>query len=292
MSKRKKIVFAVLFAFGLLLGFTAKMLNDDDKIKILIISGHTDKYHDWELMSSTIEDVLKEAKVFKVKTLLMKEGKDFNPDFEKYDAVVMNLDEVSWSFQTKSSFEKYMAYGGGMVVVHEANNAFPEWGEYNRMTGLGGWGGRNEKDGPYLYFDGVRYVKDPSPGIAGTHGSKEPFEIVIRDHNHIITSGLPKSWMHYDDELYSNLRGPAELTQVLATAYSDPATGGSGKHEPVAFTVRYGHGDRGRIFHLPLGHTSKTHTAAVENKGFRVLLSRGTEWAATGKVRQQAPDSL
>ena len=28
---------------------------------------------------------------------------------------------------------------------------FPDWKAYNEITGLGGWSGRNEQSGPYLY---------------------------------------------------------------------------------------------------------------------------------------------
>lgn len=47
-----------------------------------------------------------------------------------------------WPKETQKSFEKYMHDGGGFVSVHAADNCFPEWLEYNRMIGLGGWGGR------------------------------------------------------------------------------------------------------------------------------------------------------
>jgi hypothetical protein len=43
-----------------------------------------------------------------------------------------------------------VARGGGFVTVHAANNSFSTWKAYNRMIGLGGWGGRTEKDGPYV----------------------------------------------------------------------------------------------------------------------------------------------
>ncbi len=39
------------------------------------------------------------------------------------------------------------------MVVHAANNSFPMWPAYNKMIGLGGWGDRTEKDGPYVYYD-------------------------------------------------------------------------------------------------------------------------------------------
>ena len=54
------------------------------------------------------------------------------------------------------------------MVVHAANNAFGKWVEYNEMIGLGGWGGRNEDSGPYLFFDNSgKLIRDPRPGRGG-----------------------------------------------------------------------------------------------------------------------------
>ena len=80
------------------------------------------------------------------------------------------------------------------MVVHAANNAFGKWPEYNRMIGLGGWGGRNEKSGPYLYFDeGGKLVRDPRPGRGGSHGPQSAFKVTLRDAKHPITRGMPKA---------------------------------------------------------------------------------------------------
>ena len=79
------------------------------------------------------------------------------------------------------------------------------------MIGLGGWGGRNEKSGPYLYFDdGGKLIRDPRPGRGGSHGPQSAFKVTLRDEEHPITKGMPKVWMHAKDELYDSLRGPAE----------------------------------------------------------------------------------
>lgn len=51
----------------------------------------------------------------------------------------------------------------------------------------------------------------------------------------------------------------------------------TGEDQPVALTTRFG---KGRGFALLLGHSA----AFMENAGFRALLLRGTEWAATGEV--------
>ena len=52
----------------------------------------------------------------------------------------------------------------GSCPVHAADNAFPEWREYNEMIGLGGWGGRNEKSGPYVRWKDGEIVRDTSKG--------------------------------------------------------------------------------------------------------------------------------
>ena len=147
---------------------------------------------------------------------------------------------------------------------------------------LGGWGDRNEKDGPYIYYnDQGELIRDDSPGKGGSHGPQREFVIDIRDESHPVTEGMPSSWLHAKDELYDRLRGPAENMTVLATAYAGVEDKGSGRHEPVLMAINYG---EGRIFHTTLGHADYS----MECVGFIVSLQRGTEWAATGEVTQTA----
>ncbi|MCY2974530.1 MAG: ThuA domain-containing protein [Planctomycetota bacterium] len=208
---------------------------------------------------------------------------DFAPDFSKYQVVVSNFGNsaADWPEKTKVAFEEFVGKGGGFVAVHAADNSFGNWKEYNLMTGLGGWGGRNDKVGLYVFFDDSgKMIRDQSPGKVGSHGKQHPFEVVIRDADHPITKGLPRNWMHAQDELYDKLRGPAESMNVLATAFASKSVGGTDRHEPVAMTIDY---KQGRVFHSPLGHADYS----FECVGFITLLLRGTEWAATGKVTQQ-----
>ena len=207
---------------------------------------------------------------------------DYRPQFSNYDVVLSNFgwNAASWPEETESGLESFVKNGGGLVIIHAADNSFPEWLEFNRMIGLGGWGDRTEKDGPYVYYnDAGEMVRDTSAGRGGHHGAQHEFEVVIRDTEHPITQGMPPVWLHTKDELYEQLRGPAENMHILATAYADEQYGGSTRHEPMIFTIDYG---QGRVFHTPMGHEDYS----MECVGFITTLVRGTEWAATGKVSQ------
>ena len=221
----------------------------------------------------------------------MKQAKtdpNFKPKFSNYDVVISNFGHgaAPWPEETQQGLIDFVKGGGGLVIVHAADNSFGDWPEYNRMIGLGGWGGRNESSGPYVYLDDAgKTVRDTSKGGGGHHGSQHPFGIVVRDTEHPITKGMPREWLHAKDELYDKLRGPAENMQILATAYASPEFGGSGRHEPMLMTISYG---SGRVFHTPMGHADYSQ----ECVGFIVTIQRGTEWAATGNVTQKIPNDF
>ncbi len=211
----------------------------------------------------------------------------FNPDFKKYDVVVSNFGWQATDLpeETKANFEKYMFEGGGLVIIHSGDNSWGEWDAFNKMIGLGGWGGRNEKTGPYVYYNNDNeQVHDTIQGGAGSHGAQHEFLIETRTPEHPIMKGLPKVWLHNKDELYERLRGPAENMTVLATAYSDNSIDKrrTGRHEPALMVIDYG---KGRVFHTILGHMDYS----MECVGFITTLQRGAEWAATGKVTQKVP---
>jgi hypothetical protein len=210
---------------------------------------------------------------------------NFKPDFSKYAVVISNFGwrASNWPEETQRAFEKYVANGGAFVSVHAADNSWGDWTEFNKMIALGGWGDRNEKNGPYVYYNNEgEIVRDTSPGGAGHHAPANEFVVTIRNREHPITKDLPDFWMHTKDECYSRLRGPAENLTILATACDSPELKAAGRHEPMLMTVRY---HKGRVFHTTLGHD----TEAFEGVGFITTFLRGTEWAATGKVTQKIP---
>jgi type 1 glutamine amidotransferase len=257
-------------------------------IRALIIDGQNN--HSWQTTTPALRKILEDTGLFQVDVITTPprdaDFSGFHPDFAKYQVVISNYNDFPngtvWPTEVQKAFEQYIKNGGGFVSYHAADNAFPNWTAYNLMIGLGGWMGRNEKSGPFWYFRDGKLVSDTTPGSAGNHGARLPFQVTMRNSTHPVSKGLPPVWMHGADELYSRMRGPGENMTVLGTAYSDPANKGTGHDEPVLLVLSYG---KGRIFHSMLGHD----VAAIECVGFTSTFTRGAEWAATGKVTQKVP---
>jgi hypothetical protein len=269
----------------------ANMSFAADPIRVMLLDGESaGTYHKWNLVTPVLKKQLDETGLFQVDVVTAPPANGdfsaFKPDFAKYAVVVWNYDapDPRWSDELKASFEKYVAAGGGVVIVHASDNAFPNWTAFNEMIGVGGWRGRNEKHGPYWFYQDGKLTSDAAAGPAGSHGQRSPYQVAVRE-NHPITNGLPKLWMHQGDELYARLRGPGKNVTVLATAFSDPKNSGSGRDEIVLMTISYG---RGRVFHTTMGHDIN----ALSSVDFVVTFQRGTEWAATGKVTQKIPASF
>ena len=305
---------SLMFFTVLLLVCSSLKSQETSTIRVLIVDGQNN--HDqWPKVTVMLKDYLHETGLFVVDversaytwkgeefiakypiktleaTIALEEPKtdaDFKPDFSKYDVVICNFgwNAAPWPSATQTAFEAYIESGGGLVVFHAADNSFPKWEAYNKMIGLGGWGDRTEKDGPYVYYnDDGELIRDKTPGPGGSHGPQSEYQVQIRNAEHPITKGMPEIWMHTKDELYNSLRGPAENMEILATAYADPNNKGTGRHEPALMTLTYG---KGRVFHNIMGHADYS----VNCVGFITTMLRGTEWAATGNVTQKIPEDF
>ncbi|MEI8112765.1 MAG: ThuA domain-containing protein [Bacteroidia bacterium] len=292
-------------------GILLLSFSGEAKIKVLIVDGQNN-HEVWPKSTIMMKQYLEETGLFSVdikrtkytwmggreKAYLPLAGvgetqdlKDPKPDpdfilsFKKYDVVVSNFGWMAadWPEATRKALEKFMKKGGGFVSVHAADNSFPTWLEYNKMIGLGGWGDRNEKNGPYVYYTNEgQLVRDNSAGGAGAHGPQHLIPVTIRVADHPITKGMPKVWMTTKDECYAKLRGPGENMIILATGKDMSGKAPTDRNEPILMVLTYG---KGRIFHTTLGHDDYS----CEGVGFITTFVRGVEWAATGKVTQLVP---
>lgn len=263
-----------------------------EKIRLVILDGQNN--HDWRATTPILREALEASGRFDVDVSTWLSPKDkkglppgwkavpFPPDLERYQVVLSNYNGAPWPEAFRKALEDRGRSGRlGLVVFHAANNAFKDWEQFNRMIGMG-W--RNNQFGDRLYFDqDGKAVREPrGKGKGAGETSTHPFPVTIRDRRHPITRDLPAEWMHTADQLVHGLRGPIEEVHVLATAYSDPKKRGTGEHEPMLWTVRYG---KGRVCHTPMGH----NTTSVRCVGFLTCLLRGAEWAASGETTLPVP---
>ncbi|MBI4606644.1 MAG: ThuA domain-containing protein [Planctomycetes bacterium] len=238
------------------------------KVKLLVITGSHG--HDWKGTVPILEELYKACGRFDV-TVTLDPKKDLNPEnLARFDAFLLHYKETReapgrWPAEAENALVDAVRGGKGLVVLHYASSAFDEgkasWPEYEKLIG-GGW--RRSKG-------------------HGAHASMYQFRVNVKDADHPITQGLPASFLHAKDELYHKLM-MLEGNRVLLEGLDDHEKG-TGKKEPLVWILSYG---KGRVFHNALGHDA----GAMKGGGFQLLMQRGAEWAATGKVTVPVPASL
>ena len=285
---------AVLVAVSLCAGGIAEAA---EKIRVLIVDGQNN--HDFERTTPYLKHMLEQTGRFTVAVVTtppkgkndQKAWNGFRPQFNDYDVVLSNYNGETWPEHARLAFEDFVREGGGVVNVHAANNAFPDWPAFNEMIGLA-W--RPASFGARISLDKdqklVRTEAGEGPGAG--HGRQHPYSVVTRDPRHPVMQGFPAEWMHPQDELYHGQRGPAANMQLLATAYSDPATGGTDAHEPMVWWIPFG---KGKVFTTLLGHVGRgqaEETWPMRCNGFQAIVTRACEWVATGEVTIPLPENM
>ena len=260
-----------------------------DKLRLLIVDGQNN--HNWKATTPILQEFLTRSGRFEVAVLTSPPNKSpaeawnsFRPKFSDFQVVLSNYNGELWPEPVQRDLEKFVGSGGGLVIVHAANNAFEQWSDFNKMIGLG-WRGNGFGDRITTNDAGevVRTPKGEGPGAG--HGSQHEFAIRVRDTAHPVVKGMPAEWMHAKDELYHGQRGPAADMHLIATAFADSSKGGTGAHEPMIWWIPYG---KGKVFTTVMGHAEYS----MKCVGFQSVVARGSEWSATGQVTLPIPENF
>ena len=240
----------------------------DSRVQVLILTGESDyPYHDWRATSPFLKGLLEKTGRFDVKVAEEVRGLTART-LIGYDVLVLNYNGPRWGEETDRAVEEFMRRGKGMVALHGVS--------YGRFFGMelqkGRWAASSKGEGWPAYAEMLGSTWKPE-NIG--HAVRHIFTARWVDRNHPISRGLEESFLA-DDELYHRMDLRANI-HVLASAYSDPKMGGTGKEEPILWAVPFG---QGRVVHTTLGHD----TASMYQSGFVTAFLRSVEWAATGAV--------
>ncbi len=246
--------------------------RDRSKVQALILTGYN--MHDWRRTTEALRAMLERTGRFEVRVNEEPAGSDATT-FSGYDLIILNYTNLlnygpTWPESTRQAFLDFVRSGKGVVAYHASCGSFSDWPEYDRI------------------------LSATRRGSGSPHAPYHTFEVMFRDREHPVTKGLPASFRQSDEifpGVYPELAKQPEV-RVLATALDDAENCyagrkrcGSGKDEPVIWTLQYG---KGRVFHTILGHDLKS----VATPGFTAIFQRGAEWAATGKVTIEVPPEL
>lgn len=284
---RRRILLALVLSGLLSLDGLAQQ---GSSIPVLIVDGFSN--HDWKQTTKVTKWILEKSGRFKVdvSTIPADSNKraSWHPDFKRYAVVIQNTNNIHdarlrWPSSAEQALEQYVGQGGGLYVLHSANNAFPHWKEYDKMIGLG-W--RPKTVGYALEIDSNKRIVRFPPGEGQGTGHGDRFNAVIQIVNrHPINRDYPEQWQTANTEVYYFPRGPAENLTVLSCAYDSTST-----HRvwPVEWIVVYG---KGRIYNSSMGHLWKgdTYPLAYRCAGYQTTVIRATEWLATGNVTYPVP---
>jgi len=248
-----------------------------DPLRVLILTGQSDYSHPWQPTVPFMRETLNNTGRFDVR--VQEEVRGITAaTLAGYDALVDYYYGPRLGEATEKAIEDFIREGRGMVGVHGVDYG-PFFGQAGgnpqepkrRMEGEP-WPAFAEMTGMYWKIENIGHTR------------RHVYPVQWTDREHPIAKGLPAVFLA-NDELHHRIDLKPNA-HVIATAYDDPAIpgggGGTGKDEPVIWTVPFG---KGRVVMTVLGHD----LLAMTQPGFIEAFTRAVEWAATGSVKAPQP---
>ena len=263
------------------------------KIRVLIVDGFSN--HDWRQTTALLRGILEPSGLFDISvstappTAASPGWDQWRPRFSDYDVVIQTCNDINggpqWPRAVQIAFEQYVRRGGGVLVFHSGNNAFPDWPAYNQMIGIG-WRKKDQGDALTIRKKNGRetVVRIPS-GQGEDTGHDGRGEVVVhRLGDDPIHHGMPRSWKTPTLEIYYYARGPARNIRVLSYGYDKHTN----MNWPLEWTVKFG---RGRVYSSSFGHVWKgdVQPASLRCADEQTILLRTLQWLAKRPVTVPVP---
>ena len=186
-------------------------------MNIAVVTGeHGFREKDFDALFQKMEDI----------TFIREDLDDFveDPKQKEYDTVVFyNFHRPYPTDEQAKAILNLTERGQGIVILHHAILAFPDWEEYSNMCGI-------DNRAEFDYFP------------------KQTFQVQIADKTHPITEGLT-DW-NMGDETYTMKSTEQDSTILLTTDHPDSMN-------VLGWTRAYGNS---RIFCLQSGHDNVTYS--------------------------------
>lgn len=249
----------------LALALSAVALPGAQTARILIVTGESDlPFHDWRATTPFIRGVLENSGRFEVR--VTEEARGLTPEgLARYDAVFLNYNGPRWGAGAETALADFVRSGKGLVAFHGAL--------YGALMGTaqkpgGGW----QRVAGWSAYPEMLGAVWPPENIG--HGPRHAFTVKLTPGSALARGMAPEFTVN--DELYHKIV-PRPGSTVIATAFDDPARGGTGQEEPIAWTGSFG---KGRTFYTALGHDAN----ALYQPAAMALVARAAEWASSGAV--------
>ena len=247
--------FAIPILFLLFLAIQSFGKIGSKQINVLILSGRNN--HEWQQTTPFLEKMFSQTGFFNTEITNQPDTLKF-ADFEKFDVVLSNWNswpenDLRWPAETENALLQFIKNGGGFVTFHSSTSAFYKWPGFQEIST-------------------AAWIMDTT-----NHGKPSETHVEINNNKHPVTQGM-KGFEIFDELWISASKN--NKFEVLGNATNEELIKNGKEKQSAIMVAEYG---KGRIFHTILGHDIK----AMENQGFQILMLRGTEWAATGKVSRK-----